>query len=78
MAKKKKLGRQVRCDAGPPKPEVPAGAVLAVPPPDDPMARNAFEQEQVGSVEAAALRVEAIRRTRLMPPNDELPGKKPR
>jgi hypothetical protein len=56
-----------------------SSGIPAVPPPDDPMRRNEGEQGDVSSAEAAMLRAEAIRRTRLMPSdNDPLPPDKQR
>lgn len=71
MAKKKPAKRDKR---GVPPTDL-GGALPAVPPPDDPLARGLAEGN-VDSAEAAALRVEAIRRTRRMPSEDEPPEKK--
>ena len=57
------------------KPTDSGGALPAVPPPDDPLARSRAEGD-VDSAEAAARRVEAILRTRRMPSDDEPPDKK--
>ena len=74
MRAKKKRGKQTGRDV---PIGISGGAGPAVPPPDDPMRRNEGEQAGVGSAEAAALRAEAILRTRLMPSGDESPpGKK--
>jgi|GEM_PF-4661644 len=73
MAEKKKRGKRAGRDV---EPAAPCGAVPAVPPPDDPMGRSEGGQGDVGNVEAAALRVEAIRRTRLMPSDDDPPPAK--
>ena len=49
----------------------------AVPPPDDPLGRHDADPDGIGSAEAAALRVDAIRRAREMPADDQPPsGKK--
>jgi hypothetical protein len=69
---KKKPGKRDKHGA---EPADPGGALPAVPPPDDPLARS-FAEGDVDSAEAAALRVEAIRRTRLMPSDDEPPPDK--
>jgi hypothetical protein len=69
---KRKLGTGGKRDA---EPAVTGGPMPAVPPPDDPMRRSESEGD-VDSAEAAALRVEAIRRTRLMPSDDESPPDK--
>ena len=55
---------------------VTGGAVPAVPPPDDPLLRNRSTHADVDSAEAAALRVEAMRRLRQMPSDDEPPSGK--
>jgi hypothetical protein len=76
MAEKRKKKKGTRHDA---EPTTAGGAGPAVPPPDDPLRRYEGEQKGVDSAEAAALRVEAIRRTRQMPSDDEPPpGKKQR
>ena len=49
------------------------GATPAVPPPDDPLRRNESTHADVDSVEAAALRAEAMRRLRQMPSDDKPP-----
>lgn len=60
-------------------PEDFGGGIQAVPPPDDPMRRNEGEEGDIGSAEAALLRAEAIRQTRLMPSGDDpAPPKKQR
>jgi hypothetical protein len=76
MAVKRKRGKRA---GGNVRLGLSGGAGPAVPPPDDPMGRNQGEQGDVGSAEAAALRAEAILRTRLMPEgNESPPGKKQR
>jgi hypothetical protein len=48
----------------------------AVPPPDNPLLRHEADVDAVGGAEAAALRAEAIRRTRMMPSDDQPPPDK--
>jgi hypothetical protein len=77
MAEKKK--RESAADSDKQQMRSGGGVPAAVPPPDDPMRRNEGEQGDIGSAEAALLRAEAIRRTRLMPSDDgPAPPKKPR
>jgi hypothetical protein len=48
----------------------------ALPPADDPLGRHGADPDGIGSVEAAMLRVEALRRSRLMPADDQPPPRK--
>jgi hypothetical protein len=76
VAEKKQRGHGTEQTA---EPAAPSGAGPAVPPPDDPLKRYEGGQQDIDSAEAAALRVEAIRRTRQMPADDEPPpGKQQR
>ena len=56
--------------------DTPATPGTAVPPPDDPLSRHEADPDAIDSAEAAALRAEAIRRTRMMPSDDHPPPDK--